>query len=309
MRILVAGGSGFLGRRLTDHWLSVGEDVTILSRDPARARRRVDPRVSVERWAPPAVDASLVETVSRSDAVVNLAGAPIGGRPWTPGHKRAILQTRLEATYAVVEAIRRTATDQRPRTLINASGIDFYGDRPTGTLTEASSAGDSFLASVVAAWEHAASDAEAAGVRVVHARTAMIVAPEALAWRLVILPFRLFLGGRLGSGQQRFAWIHASDAVGLYDLALRDPSIDGPLNMVAPEVPTQADLARAIGRALHRPAIFPVPGPLLRLTLWGQADIVLHGRDARPERALAAGYRFAYPTVETALRDVLGSSA
>ena len=120
------------------------------------------------------------------------------------------------------------------------------------------------------------------------------------------LPFRLFVGGPLGSGRQRFTWIHVVDAVGLYNLAIRDESIVGPLNMVAPEVPTQRDLARAIGRAMRRPAIVPVPAAILRLVLWGQADIVLHGRVAVPAQALAAGYVFRHPTVESALRDALG---
>ena len=191
----------------------------------------------------------------------------------------------------------RVPAVDRPKVLVNASGIDVYGDRPDGEMTEDSPPGDSFLARVVVAWEEAAKAAERLGVRVVTARTALIVAPEALAWRLVLLPFRLFVGGPLGSGRQRFTWIHVDDAVGLYDLAIRDESVSGPLNMVAPEVPTQRDLARAIGRAMRRPAAFPAPAFLLRLALWGQADIVLHGRVAVPAKALAAGYIFRHPTV------------
>ncbi|HEX3429226.1 MAG TPA: DUF1731 domain-containing protein, partial [Candidatus Limnocylindrales bacterium] len=140
------------------------------------------------------------------------------------------------------------------------------------------------------------------------ARTALIVAPEALAWRLVLLPFRLFIGGPLGTGRQRFTWVHVDDAVGLYDLAVRDVSIAGPLNIVAPEVPTQGDLARAIGRRLRRPGLVRVPAFVLRLALWGQADMLLHGRVARSAKALARGYRFRHPTVESALSDVLASS-
>jgi uncharacterized protein (TIGR01777 family) len=172
-------------------------------------------------------------------------------------------------------------------------------------MTEDSPPGDSFLAGVVVAWEAAARVAEPLGVRVVLARTALIVAPEAPSWRLILLPFRLFVGGPLGSGRQRFTWIHVDDAVGLYDRAIRDGSVVGPLNMVAPEVPTQRDLARAIGRAMHRPAVVPVPALALRLVLWGQADVVLHGRVAVPAWALAAGYEFHHPTVDSALRDVL----
>jgi uncharacterized protein (TIGR01777 family) len=305
MRIVIAGGSGFLGRRLASRWLEAGHEVTALTRNPDRAAGRLPAGASISRWDPPGVDDELLATLRSADAVVNLAGAPIGGRPWTPSHKRAILQSRLDATGAVVEAMRRLPPADRPRVLVNASGIDVYGDSSEGEMAEESAPGRSFLAQVVVAWEDAAKAAEALGVRVVMARTALIVAPEALAWRLVLLPFRLFVGGRLGSGQQRFTWVHVDDAVGLYDLAIRDGSIAGPLNMVAPQVPSQGDLARAIGREMHRPAIVPVSAFVLRLVLWGQADIVLHGRVAVPAKALAAGYEFRHPTVESALRDVL----
>jgi uncharacterized protein (TIGR01777 family) len=305
MRIVIAGGSGFLGRRLASRWLEAGHEVTALTRNPDRAAGRLPAGASISRWDPPGVDDELLATLRSADSVVNLAGAPIGGRPWTPSHKRAILQSRLDATGAVVEAMRRLPPADRPRVLVNASGIDVYGDSSEGEMAEESAPGRSFLAQVVVAWEDAAKAAEALGVRVVMARTALIVAPEALAWRLVLLPFRLFVGGRLGSGQQRFTWVHVDDAVGLYDLAIRDGSIAGPLNMVAPQVPSQGDLARAIGREMHRPAIVPVSAFVLRLVLWGQADIVLHGRVAVPAKALAAGYEFRHPTVESALRDVL----
>jgi uncharacterized protein (TIGR01777 family) len=306
MRIVIAGGSGFLGHRLVAAWLEAGEDVSVLTRDPERAGSKLPSPVSVRRWNPPTVDDELVETLRGADAVVNLAGVPIGGRIWTPAHKRAIRSSRLEATGAIVDALGRLPATDRPKVLVNASGIDIYGDRPDGELTEDSPPGDSFLAGVVVAWEEAAKAAGKLGVRVVTARTALIVAPEAWAWQLVLLPFRLFVGGPLGSGRQRFTWLHVADAVALYDLAIRDESIVGPLNMVAPEVPTQRDLARAIGRAMHRPAVFPAPASLLRLVLWGQADIVLHGRVAVAAKALAAGYRFRYPTVDAALGDVIG---
>jgi uncharacterized protein (TIGR01777 family) len=302
MRIVIAGGSGFLGRRLTATWLDAGHEVTILTRTMP-STQPAGP--ALRKWSPPRVDDDLVAALRGADAVVDLAGVPIGGRPWTPGRKRAILQSRLDATGAIVGAIGRLDTGDRPKVLVNASGIDVYGNRPDGELTEAAAPGESFLSGVVVAWERAAMAAEAFGVRVVLARTALIVAPEALAWRLILLPFRLFVGGPLGTGRQGFTWIHVDDAVGLYDLAIRDESVAGPLNMVAPEVPTQRELAKAIGRAMHRPAIFPVPAFLLRFVLWGQADIVLHGRFAVPAKAVAAGYEFRYPTVESALRDVL----
>jgi len=306
MRIVIAGGSGFLGRRLTAAWLDSGSQITVLTRTPGRTALQAG--ATVRGWNPPSIDDDLVAALRGADAVVNVAGVPIGGRPWTAGRKRAILQSRLDATNAIVEAMRRLPDADRPKVLVNASGIDIYGDRPDGEMTEDSPPGTSYLAGVVVAWERAAAAAETLGVRVVLARTALMVAPEALAWRLILLPFRLFVGGPLGSGRQRFTWIHVDDAVGLYDVAVRDPSIVGPINMVAPAVPTQRELGRAIGRAMHRPAIFPVPAFLLRIALWGQADIVLHGRIAVATKALAAGYRFRHPTVESALRDVLQRS-
>jgi uncharacterized protein (TIGR01777 family) len=306
MRIVIAGGSGFLGRRLTPSWLNAGHEVTVLTRNPQTTSGRVHAGAIALRWNPPNVDDHLVAAIRGADAVVNLAGAPIGGRPWTPGHKRAILRSRLDATGAIVEAMGRLSAADRPKVLVNAAGIDVYGDRPNGEVTEESPPGESFLARVVVAWEDAASAAEALSVRVVMARTALVVAPEALAWRLVLLPFRLFVGGPLGSGRQRFTWIHVDDAVGIYDLAIRNGSIRGPLNTVAPDVPTQRELGRAIGRVMRRPAFFPVPSFVLRLALWGQADIVLHGRVAVPAKALAAGYQFRFPTVESAICDVIG---
>lgn len=305
MRIVIAGGSGFLGHRLTRAWLGAGHDVTILTRSPARATGKVQAPVALARWSPPMVDEELVSALRGADAVVNLAGVSIGGRPWTPGHKRAILSSRLAATGVIVAALGRLSEAERPSVLVNASGIDIYGDRPAGELAEDAPPGSSFLAGVVVEWERAARVAEELGVRVVTARTALIMAPEALAWRLVLLPFRFLVGGPLGSGRQRFTWVHIADAVGLYDLAIRDASIVGPINVVAPEVPTQRDLARAIGRVMHRPASFPAPAALLRLVLWGQADMVLHGRVAIPAKALAVGYEFRYPTVDAALADVL----
>ncbi len=307
MRIVIAGGSGFLGQRLAAAWRAAGDEVTVLSRRPDRKAGAAATGAAVRRWSPPSVDAELLDALRGADALVNLAGVPIGGRPWTPGHRRAILSSRLDATNALVTAIGRLPASDRPGVLVNASGIDVYGDRPDGELTESAQPGDSFLAGVVTAWERAAQAAEAHGVRVVMARTALIVAPEALAWRLLLLPFRLFVGGSLGSGRQRFTWVHVDDVVAMYDLAVRDGSLEGPVNMVAPEVPTQRELARAIGRAMHRPSSLPVPAILLRLVLWGQADIVLHGRVAVARRALTAGYRFRFPTVAAAVADVLGS--
>ena len=159
MRVVIAGGSGFLGHRLIAASIAAGDDVTVLSRHPETSRRAVQLGVTVRRWNPPSADRDLEDALRGADAVVNLAGVPIGGRPWTPGHKRAILTSRLDATNALVAALGRLSASDRPNVLVNASGIDIYGDRPDAELTEGALPGDSFLAGVVLAWERAASAA------------------------------------------------------------------------------------------------------------------------------------------------------
>jgi uncharacterized protein len=305
MRIVITGGSGMIGRRLTLAWLAAGDQVTVLTRNPARTRRRLGESVQLRGWAPPEVDEELVEALRRADAVVNLAGESLGGRPWTESRKRALLESRLAATDTLVAAIAALPSADRPQALVNASGIDVYGDHRAGVFDEKSTPADTILGRLVVAWEAAAVKAEALGVRVVLNRTAMVIAPEALAFRLLALPVRLFVGGPLGSGDQAFTWIHVDDAIGLYDLALRSAEIRGPLNLVAPQTPTQLEVARTMARILHRPAVFPTPEFLLRLVLRDEADLILHGRRAVPARALAAGYRFRYPELEPALRQVL----
>jgi len=306
MRIAIAGGSGLIGRRLSASLIADGHVVRVLTRNVDRARRRLPPTVEAVAWDPHGDEGIISDALRGMDAVVNLAGESIGGRPWTPGRKGAILDSRLQATSAIVEGIERLPAGERPAVLVNASGIDVYGDRRDVELAEDGPTADTFLARVVRAWEAAARDAERMGPRVVLCRTAFVIAPDAPAFRLLVLPSRLFLGGPLGSGDQPFTWIHVDDVVGLYTLAVGDPSIAGPLNLVAPETPPQREVARAIGRVLGRPAAFPAPAPLLRLALGGQADLLLHGRRAVPAKAIAAGYLFRYPTVEAALREALG---
>jgi uncharacterized protein (TIGR01777 family) len=306
MRVAIAGGSGLIGRRLSASLIAGGHAVRVLSRNVDRARSRLAPSVEVVAWDPEGDRGALADALKGTDAVVNLAGETIGGRPWTPGRKRAILVSRVRATEAIVEGIERLPAGDRPVVLVNASGIDVYGDRRVLELAEDGHTADTFLARVSLAWEAAARDAERLGLRVVLCRTAFVIAADAPAFRLLTLPYRLFLGGRLGRGDQPVTWIHVDDVVGLYSLALLDPSITGPLNLVAPETPPQRAVARAIGRVLGRPAAFPAPAALLRLALWGQADLLLHGRRALPAKAAAAGYVFRYPALEPALREALG---
>ncbi len=305
MRVVIAGGSGMVGRHLARALLAHGWAVDVLTRDPERTASRLPAGARAVAWTPGGT-AGLESLLDGSDGVINLAGVSLGPRPWTPGRKRAILSSRLAATSAIVAALRALPPDRRPAVLVNASGSDIYTGRDAEPATESTEPSRDFLADVCLRWEAAAREAEPLGVRVAIVRTAIAFAADAPVLRLLALPFRLFVGGRLGSGRQWFSWIHVDDLVGIYLLALTDPSIAGPINGVAPEPCREAELAAALGHTLHRPSWLPAPAWALRLVLRDQATLLIGSRRVVPARALAAGYRFEHPALDEALVDVLG---
>ena len=304
MKVLISGGSGFIGRRLAESLASDGHDVVVLSRqlvmkDPPKDVRYVT-------WDARSAHGDWVGELAGAQGVVNLAGASIGSRPWTRQRMAELLSSRLSATAALVEALGQTPADRRPSVLVSASGIDYYGDRGDEAIMEDSDPGDSFLARLSQQWEAEAQKAEPLGVRVARIRTAMVFGREALAFRLLTLPFRFFIGGPLGNGRQWFTWIHIDDIVGIYRLALEDTRVSGPVNAVAPDIRRERDIAKEIGRVLHRPAVFPAPAFALRLVLGKEAQLLLHGRHAEPAKALTYGYRFRLGRLHEALEEALG---
>jgi uncharacterized protein len=305
MRVVIAGGSGMIGRHLAMELLADGWAVDVLTRDLRRASSRLPHGARAIAWMPGS-PAGLETALDGARGVIDLAGVSLGPRPWTSGRKRAILDSRLSATDTIVEAIRALPQDRRPAVLVNASGSDVYTGRDTEPADEATEPTHDFLADVCLRWEAAAQAAEPLGVRVALVRTAFVLASDAPVLRLLALPFRLFVGGPLGSGRQWFSWIHVHDLVGIYRLALTDRSLDGPINGASPEPCRQADLAVALGRTLHRPSWLPAPAWALRLALRDQATLLIGSRRVVPARALAAGYRFRHPSVDEALADVLG---
>jgi len=223
MKVLISGGSGFIGSHLVKSLAKDGHEVVVLSRrlvtkDPPKGVRYVT-------WDARSADGDWVREVPGAQGVVNLAGASIGSWPWTRQRMAELLSSRLSATAALVQAFGRTPADRRPPVFVSASGIDYYGDRGDEAITEGSDSGDSFLARLSQQWEAEAQKAEPLGVRVARIRTAMVFGREALAFRLLTLPFRFFLGGPLGNGRQWFTWIHIDDIVGLYRLALEDARV------------------------------------------------------------------------------------
>jgi len=303
MKVLIAGGSGYIGRHLSAALVRDGHEVVILTRRSAHVDGAAGPRMV--SWDARSADGGWVSELNGAQGIVNLAGTSIGGLRWTRRYMAEILSSRLAATMAIVQGVERTPPDRRPKVLVSASGIDYYGDRGDEVMTEESSAGDSFLARVCEQWETAASKAEPLGMRVVRMRTAMVFGRGAPAFRLLILPFRLFAGGPLGNGRQWFTWIHVDDLVGLYRLALENDGLSGPVNAVAPDIRPEREVAREIGDVLHRPAIAPAPALVLRLALGEQSHLLLDGRRALPAKAQSVGFEFRLGSLRQALEAAL----
>jgi len=302
MKVLISGGSGLIGRRLAARLLEGGHDVVVLSRRPEMTNATKGVRSVI--WDAHSANGDWVKELSGAQGIVNLAGASIGGRPWTRRRMAELISSRLSATGALVQALEQTPAERRPPVLVSASGIDYYGDRGDEAITEDSPAGGSFLARLSEQWETAAQKAEPLGVRVVRLRTAMVFSRDALAFRLLTLPFRLFVGGPLGNGRQWFTWIHLEDIVGLYRLALEDPRVTGPVNAVAPDIRREREVAKEIGRVLRRPSLLPVPAFALELVLGKMAQLLLHGRRAEPAKARGYGYQFRFGGLHEALEDI-----
>jgi hypothetical protein len=242
----------------------------------------------------------VASAVDGADAVVNLAGASIGGRRWTVGRKKAIRDSRVGTNRALAVAIE--AAERKPAVFVTASGIDYYGASGDAVVDESSPAGRSFLAAVCVQWEAAAT----APVRTVAVRTSLVVGPGAPAVRLMALPFRLFAGGPVAGGRQWFPWISQDDLVGVYRRALEDSTLEGPVNAVAQEQLRQRDAARDFASVLHRPAVVPTPAFAVRLALGEQADLLLHGQHAVTRKL--DGFEFRYRGLRAALQHALGES-
>jgi uncharacterized protein (TIGR01777 family) len=286
MKAVIAGGTGFLGSALAASFRADGHQVTIISRHP-HGREQV-------AWT----DRSALDG---ADVVVNLAGTSLDSGRWTEARKAAILHSRVEATEAIVTAITERP---RPPILLNQSAVGVYGAHGSETLTEQSPPGSDFLASVCVAWEAAAMKAMSM-TRVVLLRTGLPLDPAGGALPRLTLPFRLFAGGPLGSGQQYWSWIHLQDWIRMVRWAIDASQINGPLNVTAPAPVTNLELARALGRALHRPAFVPAPAFAIRLVLGEMADaMVLSGQRVLPVKATRGGFQFQYPDLDSALRQI-----
>jgi hypothetical protein len=304
MRVFVTGGTGLIGTRLVRQLLKRGDQPVVLTRRPDAAAKLFGPACTVVA-GDPTQSGAWVDAVADCDAVVNLAGENVFGRRWNAEVKALLNDSRVKATQNVVEALRQQ-TDGRPRTLVNASAIGYYGPHGDEELTEDSPPGDDFLARICIDWEKAALAVESAGVRCVTVRVGVVLDKEGGALAKLLTPFKLGAGGPVGTGKQWMSWIHHEDMTGLFLLALDDAGAAGPLNGTAPEPVTNRDFGRALGGALRRPAIMPMPGFALRLLVGEAAEVVLGGQRVLPRRAQQLGYGFKYPTIDAALREIVG---
>jgi uncharacterized protein (TIGR01777 family) len=304
----VTGASGLIGSALVSALAARGAAITVLSRDPDRARELLgsQPRggqVQAVSWDPPRETAPAHALAGR-DAVVNLAGEPIDQR-WTAAARRAIRESRVAGTRNLVAGLEEC--EPRPRTLLSASGVSYYGPRGEEPLDEDASPGDGFLAEVCVAWEQQAARATALGVRVARMRTGVVIAPVAGALQRMLRPFRLGLGGPVAGGQQYMSWIHIDDHVAMLLAALGDERFSGPVNATAPQPVSNREFSKVLGRVLRRPAVLPVPGVALRAVFGEMSEVITTGQRVLPAKALVAGFEFRHPALEGALRAALPS--
>jgi uncharacterized protein (TIGR01777 family) len=299
MKVTITGGTGFLGSSLVSRLLEGGHDVGILARSP---RTGVTRDVPIYLWSAADTEPPQ-ESLLGADAVVHLAGEPVAQR-WTPEIRNRIRSSRIAGTRLLVDAMSRL--EKPPSVLVSASAIGYYGDRGNEKLSESSPVGDGFLPEVCEAWEAEADRAAAFGVRVVKLRIGVVLGVGGGALAQMLPPFRMFIGGKLGSGEQWVSWIHLDDVVGLIEFALGNPDLSGAVNATAPDPVRNAQFTRILARTLHRPALFTVPEMGLKLLFGDMASILLTGQRVLPKAAQSAGYAFKHSELGTALKSLLG---
>jgi uncharacterized protein (TIGR01777 family) len=302
LRVAVTGATGLIGPQLVRALRDRGDEVMVLTRDPARAGEILGDVEAVgwDLMSEPAPAQSL----SGRDAVVHLAGAPVAQR-WSQDARRAIRDSRVVGTGHLIDGLR--SADERPRTLVSSSAIGYYGAHGEEPLDEDSPPGQDFLAEVCVEWERQARTAEDLGMRTVQVRTGVVLDGSGGALGKMLPPFRMGVGGPVAGGRQYISWIHTSDLVGIILASIADDRWSGPVNATAPQPFSNRDFSRVLGRVLHRPAIFPVPALAIRALYGEMAEIVTSGARVMPAKALVLGYSFAEPDLERALRSAIAT--
>jgi uncharacterized protein (TIGR01777 family) len=305
-RIVIAGGSGFLGRRLVRRLLARKDLVTVLSRQPVAARASLPEGVRIAGYTP-TEEGPWFDELARTDAVVSLAGAPVVGVRWTAAKKKDFETSRIDGCATLVRAIERLPAAHRPKVLVGASGVGFYGAHgPDEEVDETSGPGRDYMALLAKRWEEALEPAEALGVRIVHARFGILLGKGGGALEKLARPFRLHVGGPVGSGKQIVSWAHIDDACGLVLFAIDHDELKGPVNVTSPNPVNMDGFAEALGIILHRRSYLRVPESAVRALFGEGAEPLLTGQKALPRVAERLGYEFDYPELLPALESILG---
>ncbi len=301
MRVLITGGSGLIGQALALDLANDGNEVIVLSRHPNNLGGLPD-RITAAKW-----DALTSEgwyhLADGADALVNLAGESIGSGRWTAERKHEIIKSRLQSGRAIVEALDKVA--HKPRVLVQASAVGYYGNSGDRQLTETSPRGSDFLAELSSEWEASTEPVERLGVRRAAVRTGVVLSCKGGALPKMLLPFKFFAGGRLGNGRQWFPWIHIHDEVKAIRFLIEKPTARGPFNLTAPYPLTNAEFSRLLGKHLKRPSSFPVPRFVLRMVFGEMASVLLEGQQAIPDGLLKEGFSFKFPEAGSAIQDLL----
>jgi uncharacterized protein len=306
MRVIIAGGSGLIGRELTSSLITAGDDVVILSRNPAKVKE-MPPGVRVYPWDGITVQ-EWGKQIENIDVVVNLTGENLSGERflptrWTKARKLRIVQSRLNSGKALTKAI--AMADTKPSVFVQASGIGFYGTQQERTLTEVDGSGNDFSANLCKEWEASSQPVESMAIRRVVVRNGVVLSTKGGALPLLLLPYKLFVGGRLGNGHQIYSWIHVLDEIKVIEFLIRNPRGEGVYNLTSPNPVANDEFGRTIGKVMNRPHYFHIPGFAMQLAFGEVASMVLEGQKVLPHKLLEVGYEFKFPWLENALRDLL----
>ena len=305
-RVIVTGATGFIGKALCFRLAEEGYEVVALTRSLEKGKKLFGNKATAAKWGGQSAE-SWLDFVDGAWGIVNLAGENIGSGRWTPQKKQSILQSRLDAGRAVVEAVE--SVEKKPEVVIQASAVGYYGSQADELIDENSSPGEGFLADIAKEWELSTQKVESLNVRRVVIRSGVVLGRDGGAFLRLLKPFRFFAGGSLGSGRQWFAWIHLADELEAILFLLKREDLQGVFNLTAPESLIQKDLARLLGKILKRPSWLPAPGFMLRLFLGEMAgEMLLVSQRVTPRRLLEAGFSFRYPQMEQALREILESN-
>ena len=303
MKVVLTGATGFIGRHLVARLLERGDSVTVLTRNRPHALQMLSRGTAALEWLPPTLGGDWEEEVASADAVVNLAGEPVADKRWTETQKQRIARSRLDATNAIVTAFHKK--ENGAGLLINGSAIGYYGSRADEVLTEESTPGNDFLASVVTQWEEAARQAEALGARVALIRTGIVLGANGGALPRMSLPFKVFAGGVMGPPDQWVSWIHIEDEIELILWAIDNSSASGPINATAPNPVTMAVFSHSIGAALSRPVWAPGIPAVMKLILGERSEVVFASQRVQPNQALHLGFEFRHTEIDKAIESAL----